>query len=265
MGEHRVYGTVSDEQRHTFTHAVRRDIRGASDVNGPGIDRTRRATLSRWRNDRHTMSYVVTVRDVASRVNLIVPERGVPMSEYKRLLLALAAVALVAWVGPTAIATETARDPTRQTGTGPEYQPNSASTIELWQPGDPGERLNLKGRVLSTAGKPLAGATVELWQADGAGSYRQVGYRATLQTADDGTFRVKTVVPGQRAWKKHIHVRVNHEGYEPLATQILFKGDPHMNEARDGDLAILLEEVKTGSETVMVGGVEFVLRPAGGS
>jgi len=186
------------------------------------------------------------------------------MSKRKRFLLPLAAVVLVGWVGATAIATESARNPTRQTGAGPEYQPDSASTTELWQPGDAGERLNLKGRVLSTAGKPLAGATVELWQADGTGSYRSVRYRATLPTAADGTFRVKAVVPGQRAWKKHIHVRVSHAGHEPLATQILFKGDPHLNEAQDGDLAILLEQVKIGAETVMVGGVEFVLRPAGG-
>lgn len=187
------------------------------------------------------------------------------MSKCKRFLLTLAAVALVGSVGSTATAAEAARDATRDTGTGPEYQPNSASTTELWQPGDPGERLNLKGRVLSTDGKPLAGATVEMWQADGAGSYRSERYRATLRTDADGSFRVKTVVPGQHLWKKHIHVRVQREGYEPLATQILFKGDPHLNEARDGDLAILLEEVKTGEETVMVGGVEFVLRPAGGS
>ncbi|MFN9744176.1 MAG: hypothetical protein ACK57B_00840 [Betaproteobacteria bacterium] len=34
-----------------------------------------------------------------------------------------------------------------------------------------GERLQLQGRVLNTAGQPLAGARVEIWQVDARGHY----------------------------------------------------------------------------------------------
>ena len=137
------------------------------------------------------------------------------------------------------------------------YQtPNS---VVLWQPGDPGERLFLRGRVVDPGGRPLAGALVALRQADGNGEYHDVRYRATLQTAKDGTFSVSTVLPGQYWGAKHIHLLVRHASHGQMVTRILFKGDPHLNEARDGDFAILLEEVHKNGEKFLVGGVELML------
>jgi protocatechuate 3,4-dioxygenase beta subunit len=133
------------------------------------------------------------------------------------------------------------------------------ASVVLWQPGDPGERLFLRGRVLDPSGRPLAGALVALRQADGNGNYHDVRYRAMLQTAKDGSFSVSTVLPGQYWGAKHIHVLVRHESHGQLVTRILFKGDPHMNEAREGDFAILLEEVNKDGEKILVGGVELVL------
>ncbi|HSS64619.1 MAG TPA: hypothetical protein VLS27_09300 [Gammaproteobacteria bacterium] len=135
------------------------------------------------------------------------------------------------------------------------------ASVVLWQPGDPGERLFLRGRVVGPGGQPLAGALVALRQADGNGEYHDVRYRATLQTAKDGTFSVSTVLPGQYWGAKHIHLLVRHESHGQLVTRILFKGDPHLNEARDGDFAILLEEVRKDGEKILVGGVELVLPP----
>lgn len=138
-----------------------------------------------------------------------------------------------------------------------DYQtPNS---VVLWQPGDPGERLFLRGRVVDQGGRPLAGAMVALRQADGNGEYHDIRYRATLQTAKDGTFSVSTVLPGQYWGAKHIHLLVRHESHGQMVTRILFKGDPHLNEARDGDFAILLEEVHKNGEKLLVGGVELIL------
>ncbi len=133
------------------------------------------------------------------------------------------------------------------------------ASVVLWQPGDPGERLFLRGRVVDRVGRPLAGALVALRQADGNGHYHDIRYRATLQTASDGTFSVSTVLPGQYWGAKHIHLLVRHESHGQLVTRILFKGDPHLNEAREGDFAILLEEVHKDGEKFLVGGVELVL------
>lgn len=140
--------------------------------------------------------------------------------------------------------------------TGPSGVP---ATARLWQPGDPGERLFLRGRVIAPNGMPLAGAMVSLRQADGNGNYHDVRYRATLETANDGTFSVSTVLPGQYWGAKHIHVLVRHDAYGDLVTRILFKGDPHLDESRDADFAILLEEVHKDGEKMLVGGVELVL------
>ncbi|NIR91991.1 MAG: hypothetical protein GWO40_04495 [Gammaproteobacteria bacterium] len=134
-----------------------------------------------------------------------------------------------------------------------------AETAVLWQPGDPGERLFLRGRVLGSDGRPLAGAVVNLWHADGTGRYRETRYRTRLETAKDGTFNVATVLPGQYWGVKHIHVVVDHHDYPRLDKRIVFKGDPNLNQTGGRDQAILLEEVHKDGEKVLVGGVELVL------
>lgn len=136
------------------------------------------------------------------------------------------------------------------------------STGKLWREGDPGERLHLRGRVVSTDGRPVAGAEISFRQADGTGAYPESRYRARLVTAEDGAFQVITVLPGQYWGAKHIHVTLVHPGYVPLDTRILFRGDPNIDET-EGDLAIPLEEVRTEQGTVLMGGVEFVLEPNG--
>ena len=137
---------------------------------------------------------------------------------------------------------------------------SAPSAARLWQDGDPGQRLHLRGRVMSAAGEPVQGAQLVMWQADGSGSYQPDRYRARLYTTEAGEFRLTTAVPGQYYGLAHIHVMVSHPNYQPLTTRILFKGDPHL-QAADEALAILLEEVRSEDATVMVGNVQFVLDP----
>lgn len=144
-------------------------------------------------------------------------------------------------------------------GAGEGAATGSSASVVLWQQGDPGERLFLRGRVLDPGGRPLAGARVFLRQADGSGRYHDIRYRATLLTSNDGTFNVSTVLPGQYRGPKHIHLLVAHEQYGQLAARVLFKGDPYVDEARAGDFAILLEEVHKNGEKMLVGGVELVV------
>ena len=133
----------------------------------------------------------------------------------------------------------------------------------FWQPGDPGQRLNLLGRVAGPDGRPLAGATVSLWQADGTGAYRQNRYRGTLRTAPDGSFRLGTVMPGQYYGVKHLHVQVEQPGFATLRTRVVFKGDPYLEETDPDQEVVVLEEVRAEDETILLGGVELIMQPLG--
>jgi len=155
-----------------------------------------------------------------------------------------------------------ARPATPSTGSGPEYRGGAPAVSRLWREGDPGTRLHLRGRVLSTTGAALEGASIELWQADGGGSYQPQRYRSALVSGRKGEFSLDTVVPGQYWGEKHIHVVVRHPAHQILTTRILFKGDPNLSPGNE-DLAILLEEVHKDGEKVMVGNVELVLTPGG--
>ncbi len=181
----------------------------------------------------------------------------------RRASAALVAVLFIC-VGIKASAQAPPLAPTPGTGMGPDYLPDAPANAQLWQPGDPGQRLHLRGRVLSTSGEPLAGALVELWQMDGAGSYHDDRYRARLQTGDKGEFAIATALPGAGFWARHIHVVVSHPSHQRLVSRILFKGDPNLSSGVDDALAIVLEEVRDKDETVLFGGVELVLRPAAG-
>ena len=115
-----------------------------------------------------------------------------------------------------------------------------------------GEILLFSGAVRSTHGIPLAGAILDLWQADANGQYSHFNYqepqynlRGRLGTDHQGHFQVRTVVPagyeipttgptgkllaalGRHAFRPaHLHVKVSHEGFEPLTTQLYIADDP---------------------------------------
>jgi protocatechuate 3,4-dioxygenase beta subunit len=168
----------------------------------------------------------------------------------------------LAW---NASAAQQSLEPTPETALGPEYSSDAQATTRLWAPGDPGQRLHLRGRVLASTGQPIAGAQLQVWQADGAGAYHDDRYRATFQSGEDGGFRLTTALPGQYWGAKHIHVVVMHPDYAPLPTRILFKGDPYLDEAAHDDLAVSLEEVHMEGSPVLLGGVELVMRPLNGN
>ena len=132
------------------------------------------------------------------------------------------------------------------------------SSVRFWEPGDPGERLHIRGRVVGTDGRPIPGAELHVRQADGTGAYQDTRYRGRLGSGADGSFQMVTVLPGQYWGAKHIHVFVTHPDYVPLDTRILFRGDPNIDET-EGDLAIAVEEIRTDEGTILAGGVEFVL------
>lgn len=107
-----------------------------------------------------------------------------------------------------------------------------------------GEALIVKGRVLDTNGDVVANALIDIWQADNNGRYlhedapetspldQSFQYWAKIKTAEDGSYRVKTIKPGKYAaeedWQRppHIHFRVAKRGMRELTTQMYFANEP---------------------------------------
>ena len=146
----------------------------------------------------------------------------------------------------------------------PDEQPRSPKGISLWQPGDPGQRLFIDGSVLTPDGQGIAGAILSVRQADANGVYHPDRYRADLVTDQDGRYAFGTVLPGQYASVKHIHVYVQHDAYQPLQTEIVFMGDENLDESTQRRHGVFLEESTVEGETFFYGRFDITLRPAGG-
>ncbi len=111
-----------------------------------------------------------------------------------------------------------------------------------------GEITHLTGRILTSAGSPVRGATIEIWQCDANQVYinsRDSGSKKDQQdkhfqgfgkfeTGSTGEYRFRTIkpvpYPGRPA--PHIHVKVKLGGRELLTTQLMIRG--HEGNARDG-------------------------------
>lgn len=137
--------------------------------------------------------------------------------------------------------------------------PDKAKLIDLWLPGDPGQRMNIRGRVTALDGTPVAGASIYIRQADGNGEYID-RYSATIESDHKGRFQFGSVVPGQYYGVKHVHLWVTHEAHQSLDTEILFKGDPNLADA-DAPNAIFLEEATVNDETILYGRFDIMLVP----
>lgn len=118
-----------------------------------------------------------------------------------------------------------ADDPTPELTEGPYFTPNSPLRRTVRPAGAGGTRLSLTGRVLSTAGRPVARALVDFWQCDARGNYDNDGnrFRGHQFTDARGRYSLATVVPGLYPGRtKHIHVKVQAPGESVLTTQVFF-------------------------------------------
>ena len=118
-------------------------------------------------------------------------------------------------------------DPTPAQTEGPYFTPNSPLRRSILPAGTAGTRLTLTGRVLTTAGRPVARALLDFWQADAAGTYDNSGYRFRGHQFTDasGRYALTTVVPGLYPGRtKHIHVKVQAPNRSVLTTQLYFPG-----------------------------------------
>ena len=124
------------------------------------------------------------------------------------------------------------------------------------------------GRVLSTDGRPLAGATVELWQCDAHGRYHHPGDRhgpapdtafqgyGRVVSGPDGRYSFRTIRPVAYPGRTpHIHFAVQAPGRRALVTQMYVAGEP-LN-AGDGLYRMLRDARSQAAVTV-------ALHPANG-
>ncbi len=132
--------------------------------------------------------------------------------------------------------------------------------VDLWQPGDAGQRMNIRGRVTSLDGTPLDGIPVSIRQADGNGDYTE-RYSTTVLTDQKGRYQFGSVVPGNYIGVRHVHIGVYHDEYQYFDSQILFKGDPNLDGYTEADKAIFLEESEVKGETILFGRFDIVLVP----
>lgn len=132
--------------------------------------------------------------------------------------------------------------------------------VNLWQPGDAGERMNIRGRVTSIDGSPLSGIPISIRQADASGDYLD-RYQTVLKTDQKGRYQFGSVVPGNYIGVRHVHIGVYHEGYQYYDSQILFKGDPNLDGSSNAANAVFLEESTVNGETILFGRFDIVLTP----
>ena len=118
-----------------------------------------------------------------------------------------------------------------------------------------GERVLLHGRIVDTAGKPLADALLDFWQTDAKGLYSQMdptqsafNLRCRMHADDQGRYALVTVKPyfysvpydgpvgdllraaGRHAWRPaHFHVVVTAPGHRQLVTEIFAEDDPYID------------------------------------
>jgi len=157
------------------------------------------------------------------------------------------AASMLAQLGPAAA--QAKLKPTGQETLGPFYPvraPTSHDTDLTHYPGKTGgargQVIQITGRVLDTAGRPLPKAALTVWQANAAGRYTNpvdnnpapldpnfLGV-VSFGVASDGSYRLRTVKPGAYPEPSgtlrtpHVHFDVTNVDYR-LVTQMYFPGE----------------------------------------
>lgn len=139
-------------------------------------------------------------------------------------------------------------DPTPEQTEGPYFLPDSPERRSLIEPGVPGTRLVVTGRVLTTRCRSVSRALLDFWQADGDGEYDVDGFRLRGHQFTDsrGRFRLVTVLPGLYPGRtRHLHVKAQRPRGPVLTTQLYFPGE-EQNDA-DGIFDAALVMARDGS------------------
>lgn len=144
----------------------------------------------------------------------------------------------------------------------PSGEKKKTRLVDLWQPGDSGERMNIRGRVTSLDGTPLAGIAIEIRQPDGDGHWTEQ-YRTTLTTDAKGRYQFGSVVPvSNYCGDPHVEVVVYQNGWEYFDDKIVVEDNTSLDSLYYGDgTLIFLEESDVKGETIKYGRFDIVLSP----
>jgi protocatechuate 3,4-dioxygenase beta subunit len=169
----------------------------------------------------------------------------------RRHFVRATAFGLAAWTTPGLFAEELTRTPRMTEGPFyPDKLPldtdNDLIVINDKTTPAVGEVTHLTGRVLTSSGSPVRGATVEIWQVDGNGVYlhsrsggdgeRDANFQGfgRFLTNNKGEYYFRTVKPVPYPGRSpHIHVLVK-KGDRHLITTQLFVADQRERNLRDG-------------------------------
>jgi len=149
-----------------------------------------------------------------------------------------------------------AEDKAEQTVT--EESQNQSKMLELWKPGDSGQRMRIRGRVTNADGSPLPNVTIRVRHADSEGINRSY-FQGEVVTNAKGAYQFGSVIPGNSHRLSHVHVYINHPGFQYVDTEFHFKDDPKANP--DDPNAIFLEASDTNGEKMMYGRWDISLTP----
>jgi hydroxyquinol 1,2-dioxygenase len=148
-----------------------------------------------------------------------------------------------------------------------------------------GEPMRIRGRILDTAGNPIANAKIDVWQANDEGFYdvQQKGIqpdfnlRGVFRTGADGRYWFRGVKPkfypipddgpvgkllaalGRHPFRPaHLHYIIEAEGYDRLVTHIFDPDDPYIHsDAVFGVKASLMAKFKPVTEPAAVKAAGF--------
>ena len=182
---------------------------------------------------------------------------------------------------------------TEPTILGPFYVPDSpkrefGESMKEYEDG--GEPAVLHGRVLTSDGRPIAGAELDIWQNAATGFYAvqqpdvqpSHNLRGRYVTNENGEFLVRTVRPvpypipndgpvgqllrrtGRHEWRAaHIHLKVSAPGFAPVNTHVFDEGSDYLDsDTVFGVKGSLIRPFVLNADGVRVCEMDFVLIPA---
>jgi len=125
---------------------------------------------------------------------------------------------------------------------------DAPSKVTITAKEEPGERLIVTGQVFGPDGKsPLAGASVYVYHTDAKGLYtpetndnRNPRLRGYMRTDAQGRYEYSTIKPAPYPNNRiaaHIHYVVNAPGHRERVFEIVFEGDPNIDERMRADAA----------------------------
>jgi protocatechuate 3,4-dioxygenase beta subunit len=152
-----------------------------------------------------------------------------------------------------------------------------------------GQPATISGRVLDTAGNPIAGAVLDVWQANSEGFYDaqlpnhdELHMRGIFKTGADGRYELKTTRPVHypiptdgpvgtmlNATNRHphrpahTHFRISAPGFAPVTTHLFDRIDPYLeSDAVLGVKESLIVDFKDDGKGGVAASYDFVLAPS---